>query len=404
MRLFFRYAALTTAAITTLTSSFPLLAATYDEKDLEQMQTIAVAAPYGQNKYNLLVIEQIPGKKQCWSESGSSPTIVEPLLLTFDFTGNCNRSTDSNGYSIRIDSQDYGLDYLLRIVERNGELVLVGTNRKDSTKPEIVVGKTYGVASGYLKIFLNPGWRFTKRVFQNKTLGHFYFSGTTTAMTDPPDVQPGGGGDNTNPPPVSSFKDINNDIYKSEIEQAVAFGFIAGFKEDNTFRPDRALTREQLVSMVIDGLKKIPNSNIINVPDRVNSAPYKDVDAKRWSAAKIEWAKNNKIVTGYPDGNFQPTKAVTRAELIAVLTKTAKFAKTQRGLSPDLTLNESPMNFSDISKHWGGNTISQMSAYCKVASPVNETGMAFAPDSQSNRNYAAAATLRMFNCVKAETK
>jgi hypothetical protein len=41
-----------------------------------------------------------------------------------------------------------------------------------------------------------------------------------------------------------------------------------------------------------------------------------------------------------------------------------------------------------------------MSSYCEVASPLNETGSSFFPNSSAQRNYAAAATLRMMNCVK----
>jgi hypothetical protein len=41
-----------------------------------------------------------------------------------------------------------------------------------------------------------------------------------------------------------------------------------------------------------------------------------------------------------------------------------------------------------------------MSAYCGVASPLNETGNAFSPNLAARRNYAAAATLRMLNCIR----
>ncbi len=181
--LFLKLAALTATAITSIIPSSPVKAANFDEQEVDQEQFIAVAVPFGENQYNLLIVEQIPGKQQCWSESGSTPITVEPLLLNFDFTGHCRRSTDSNGYSIRIDSQDYGLDYLLRIIERNGELVLVGTPRKDPNQPEILVGRTHGLGD-FLKIFLNPGWQFTKRAYEGKTLGHVYFSGNSTAMNN----------------------------------------------------------------------------------------------------------------------------------------------------------------------------------------------------------------------------
>ena len=156
----------------------------FSEQEVEQSNVIAVAEPLGETGYNLLVIEQIPGGQQCWRESGAKPTTVEPLLLNFDFTESCRRSTDSNGYSIRIDGKDYGLDYLLRIVERNGELQLVGTPRSDrqQQEKEVIVGRTYGVSDGFLKIVLNPGWQFSKRTYQGKTLGHVYLAGSSSAI------------------------------------------------------------------------------------------------------------------------------------------------------------------------------------------------------------------------------
>ncbi|MGK7873081.1 MAG: DUF3747 domain-containing protein [Xenococcaceae cyanobacterium] len=417
-----RLAALATAVLASITPFSPAKANTFDEQLVEQNQFIAVAVPLGSNSYNLLVIEQIPGKRECWSESGSNPVTVDPLLLNFDFTGICRRSTDSNGYSIRIDGQDLGLDYMLRIVERNGELMLVGTHRRDPYMPDMLIGRTYGLNNGFAKIFLNSGWRFTKRSYQGKTLGHVYFSGSQLTIgtpgdsipedSIPEDSIPGGyipesftpessiPGGSTPGSFTSTFGDITTDIYKSEIEQAVGLRFIAGFKEDNTFRPQAALTREQLVSMVIEALSTIPNTNI-RVLTQASSQPYPDVLTSRWSAAKIQWAQQNQIVSGYPDGTFQPTKPVTRAELMAVLRRGAEYAKVQLGLSPELTSKQTGKIFSDTSDHWAESLVSQMSSYCEVASPLNETGNAFSPDTPSRRNYAAAATLRMLNCVKA---
>jgi hypothetical protein len=157
----------------------------FGETALDQTQVIAIARPYGEGKYDLLVIEQIPKKKQCWSESGSNPVMVTPLLLNFDFTGHCRRSTDSNGYSVRIDGTDYGLDYLLRVVPRGSELMLVGTPRNPKL-PELIIGETQGMNAGFMKIILNPGWQFTKRTYNGKPLGHFYFSGSQANITITP--------------------------------------------------------------------------------------------------------------------------------------------------------------------------------------------------------------------------
>ncbi len=373
-------AALATVVISTISAWTPANAATFDQVEVDQSKFIAVAAPYGNNAHQLLIIQQISDKQPCWSESGSNPVKVDPLLLNFDFTGICARSTDSNGYSIRREGQDLGLEYILRVVERNGELVLIGSNSKDRNAPEIVLGRTNGRSDGFTKIVLEPGWRFTKRAFNGKTLGHIYLTTGNSTF---------------------AFRDIASDVYAKEIEQAVALGFVAGFREDNTFRPEVALTREQLVSMVLEALSKLPGANL-QIPTQVSSRPYPDVDASRWSAAKIQWARDNKIVSGYTDGTFKPTQPVTRAELMAVERRAAEFAQTLLGRQPSLTSQQPATQFSDTQGHWAASLISQMSSYCKVASPVNETGSAFSPDAQARRNYAAAATLRMLNCVKSD--
>jgi hypothetical protein len=173
-----------TLAIVAVSSLIPVTAAkasTFSETDIEQSEVIAVARPYGENKYDLLVIQQIANKNKCWEEVGSNPVIVNPLLLNFDFSGHCNRATDSNGYSIRIDGQDYGLDLLLRLVPQNGELVLVGSPRRGDGQ-DIVLGRTYGLQRDFMKIILEPGWKFSKRTYKDKVLGHFYFSATQAAI------------------------------------------------------------------------------------------------------------------------------------------------------------------------------------------------------------------------------
>lgn len=176
-----RFLTLATVAFSSLMPFTAAKASTFSETDLNQSEVIAVARPYGENKFDLLVIQQIPEKNQCWQEVGSNPVIIDPLLLNFNFSGHCNRATDSNGYSIRIDGQDYGLDLLLRLVPQNGELVLVGTPRRAGGE-DVVLGRTYGLERNFMKIILDPGWKFSKRTYKDRVLGHFYFSGTQTAI------------------------------------------------------------------------------------------------------------------------------------------------------------------------------------------------------------------------------
>lgn len=167
--------ALATLALT-LTAIKPAAAALFSKADLDPSKLILVASPYGNNAHQLVIVEQVSNSRACWSESGSSPTTVEPLLTNFDFTGICGRSTDANGYSIRMGDQDLGLQYSLRVVQRDGDLLLLGVPTIARNAPEIQIGRAGGVTNGFAKLSLNPGWRLTRRVYNNQPLGHFYLT------------------------------------------------------------------------------------------------------------------------------------------------------------------------------------------------------------------------------------
>jgi hypothetical protein len=180
------------AATVSFASLMPLKkvdATNFEEAQIPSNNVILMAVPLraGTQGYNLMVVEQIPGQQQCWSESGQNPVVVNPLLLNFDFSQSCKRSSDSNGYSLRVDGQDVGLDYLLRVVPQNGELHLVGTQ---NGQPVVHVGRTYGMAQGALKIFLDPGWNVARRSYQGNLTGHVYISGNSGAIAGKIPIQP----------------------------------------------------------------------------------------------------------------------------------------------------------------------------------------------------------------------
>jgi hypothetical protein len=168
----------------------PSQATLFEQREVNQEDFIAIARPYGNGKYDLLILQQIQGKRQCWAVNGTEPTIVQPLLLDFDFTGSCERATDSNGYSLRIQGKDYGLEYLLRIVQRNGELVLVGTPR-NPRQSEVIIGRTKGLGSGLIQIYLIDGWRFTKRSLAGQNLSHIYLTADSPSFNPPPELLAG---------------------------------------------------------------------------------------------------------------------------------------------------------------------------------------------------------------------
>ena len=190
--LFCSTAIATLSCLSTFVAFQTNLAATFGEQQVDQSRYIAVAAPIGNgDSHQLLILEQLSSARRCWQEHGTNPTLVDPLLTDFDFTGICGRSTDANGYSIRVAGQDLGLNYRLRVRKGPGTLLLVGI--PDNTlSPEIVLGSTQGQTTDFAKINLYPGWSFTKRTFGPRALGHIYLSAAALpqAGTNPQVTQP----------------------------------------------------------------------------------------------------------------------------------------------------------------------------------------------------------------------
>lgn len=150
----------------------------FQEQPINQEQLTVLAVPFGYQEHRLEIIEQIPGKKQCWAESGTAPVEVDLLLLNFDHSDSCRRIINTNGYTLRLNGQDERVAHVIKIVENNGELQLVAFH-KDPSQPSIVIGRTNGVSNNAMKIMLNPGWQVTKRVHQGQVIDHFYLSGNT---------------------------------------------------------------------------------------------------------------------------------------------------------------------------------------------------------------------------------
>ncbi len=152
---------------------------TFDDVEIDQNQVIAMAMPLSDlqenSGYKLMILEQHSNERPCWRESETElyPILVEPLLLNFNFADICRQATDNNGYSIRVDGNDLSMSHRLILENVGDEIKLFGISLRGDKN---LIGRTRGLSDGMMKIFLEPGWKFTKRNDREKVLSHFYFS------------------------------------------------------------------------------------------------------------------------------------------------------------------------------------------------------------------------------------
>jgi N-acetylmuramoyl-L-alanine amidase len=172
---------LTTAAVVLAGLAAPPIARAqqFDQQPIDPNLAVAIATPVRDGAlHNLMILTQVPNRRQCWQEQpqANGTVTVDPLLLNFDFAGACDRKTDSNGYSVRINGQDLGVHYRLEISTRQNDLVLFARPSRDRSAPPIEIGRTNGRTNGLLRIQLNPGWQMAYRVFNGQRLGHIYLT------------------------------------------------------------------------------------------------------------------------------------------------------------------------------------------------------------------------------------
>jgi len=112
---------------------------------------------------------------------------------------------------------------------------------------------------------------------------------------------------------IISFNDVkSSDWYHKEVAKAVYAGVANGFP-DNTFKPNDAVTREQ-VAVILNNLYGFENkTDVFTILDFNNISS--------WAKDAVGNIVGSGIMKGYPDGKFLGKNPITRAEVAVVLNK-----------------------------------------------------------------------------------
>ncbi|WMT40994.1 S-layer homology domain-containing protein [Paenibacillus sp. D2_2] len=115
----------------------------------------------------------------------------------------------------------------------------------------------------------------------------------------------------------STFTILNMDNWSKYIAagQTDANGshkaYINGYP-DHTFKPANSLTRAEIAAIL---------SRILEAPQAKADISYPDVSQKHWANDVIAQASQTGLMKGYPDGSFNPDGVITRAEMAAILAR-----------------------------------------------------------------------------------
>lgn len=112
------------------------------------------------------------------------------------------------------------------------------------------------------------------------------------------------------------FKDIAEDAwYKKDIECLAAEELLFG-DENNNFKPEDKITREQIASIFVRYIEKVKPELL----KEVQELPFKDKEkVSDWALEDIKKAYTIGIINGNDKNMLNPTDKATRAEVVVMV-------------------------------------------------------------------------------------
>ena len=112
---------------------------------------------------------------------------------------------------------------------------------------------------------------------------------------------------------AAGFADVDDEWYATAVNWAANVGVVNGY-EDGTFKPNTAITREQLAAILMNYAAYKGE----DVSNRADLTSYTD-QPSTWAKEAMQWAVAEKLITGVTADTLQPQGAATRAQVAAIL-------------------------------------------------------------------------------------
>ena len=111
----------------------------------------------------------------------------------------------------------------------------------------------------------------------------------------------------------AGFADVSDEWFATAVNWAASVGVVNGF-EDNTFRPNQPITREQLAAILMN----YATYKGQDVSARADLSNYTD-QPSTWATETMQWAVAEGLINGVTADQLQPQGNATRAQVAAIL-------------------------------------------------------------------------------------
>ncbi|MEK3916613.1 S-layer homology domain-containing protein [Paenibacillus sp. FSL H7-0331] len=171
--------------------------------------------------------------------------------------------------------------------------------------------------------------------------------------------------------PAVTFKDVPaNAQYAKAIVLAAKLGIIEGYA-DGSFHASATVTRAEFATILVKALGLVSEGG----------SSFEDTKG-HWAANTITILKASGIINGYQDGTFKPNESISRAEIVAMLSRVMNTTLVKEA------------KFKDVSGNWAEGEINTLSGMGIVQGTDDGS---FKPNANATRLESLLMLMRMLN-------
>ncbi len=126
-----------------------------------------------------------------------------------------------------------------------------------------------------------------------------------------------------------------------EIEACVNADVVRGYL-DNTYRPEYAVTRDQMAVYISRGVA----GGDEDVPEFTGAPTFPDVPEGFWALDHVEYAVAQNVVEGYEDGTYHPEYEVDRGQMAVYVARSLVAPSGEAALADYVPAD--PRDFPDV--------------------------------------------------------
>ncbi len=125
-----------------------------------------------------------------------------------------------------------------------------------------------------------------------------------------------GGDENVPPgPSTATFSDVPTDYWAFKYVECAADNNIVGGYDDGTYRPAQAVTRDQMAVFIARAMADPTGDEGLAGYTPPASPTFSDVPDTHWAYLYVEYIAAEGVSSGYDDGTYRPSQAVTRDQM-----------------------------------------------------------------------------------------